>query len=173
MAITTERLRQPFSKGGAQEIYREIKSDGTFLDFAWHYAFLDDSRIARNALWGLCQASDSELSALQPILDKLIDQAMQTEDSSVRRMTLSLIDRLEISAAHVRADFLDFCLDHMASMSEPSGVQSVCMKLAFRMCRFYPELMDELKRVLEAMEADYYLPAVKNVRNKILSGRFR
>jgi len=42
---------------------------------------------------------------------------------------------------------------------------------AFRMCKFYPELMDELKRTLEAMEIDYYKPAVKCVRNRILNGK--
>ena len=44
---------------------------------------------------------------------------------------------------------------------------------AFRMCRFYPELMNELKRTLEAMEIDYYKPAVKCVRSRILSGRLK
>ena len=47
------------------------------------------------------------------------------------------------------------------------------MKLAFRMCKFYPELMDELKRILEAMEISYYKPAVKCVRNRILIGKLR
>ena len=47
------------------------------------------------------------------------------------------------------------------------------MKLAYRMCTFYPELMDELKRTIEAMEIDYYKPAVKGVRSKILSGRLK
>ena len=37
----------------------------------------------------------------------------------------------------------------------------------------YPELMDELKRTLEAMEIDYYKPAVKGVRSKILSGKLK
>ena len=51
--------------------------------------------------------------------------------------------------------------------------QTLCMKLAFRMCTFYPELMDELKRTFEAMEIDYYKPAVKGLRKKILSGKYR
>jgi hypothetical protein len=33
--------------------------------------------------------------------------------------------------------------------------------------------MDELKRTLEAMEIDYYKPAVKGVRNKILHGKLK
>ena len=37
----------------------------------------------------------------------------------------------------------------------------------------YQELADELQRTLEAMEIDYYKPAVKGVRKRILSGKIR
>ncbi|MBR3079881.1 MAG: hypothetical protein IKH01_08705, partial [Prevotella sp.] len=95
------------------------------------------------------------------------------DNSSVRRLSLNVIERLEMSENDLRTDFLDFCFEHMIDVEELPGIQSVCMKLAFRMCKFYPELMDELKRTLEAMEIDYYKPAVKGVRSKILSGRLK
>ena len=171
--ISEERLRQTFSEGGAQEIYQEVKSTGDFLGFAHRYAFSEDYRVARSALWGLTKASKEELSQLQVILDKFIDQAMQTENSSVRRLSLNVIERLKMDENDLRTDFLDFCFEHMIDVEELPGIQSVCMKLAFRMCKFYPELMDELKRTLEAMEIDYYKPAVKCVRSRILSGRLK
>ena len=68
MAITSERLRQTFSEGGAQEIYQEIKAEGDFPTFARQYAFSDDHRVARSALWGLTKASNEELSALPELL---------------------------------------------------------------------------------------------------------
>jgi hypothetical protein len=173
MAITEERLRQTFSEGGAQEIYQEIQASGDFLGFAHRYAFSEDYRVARSALWGLTKANREELSQLHVILDKFIDQAMQTENSSVRRLSLNVIERLELYEDELRTDFLDFCFKHMMDVGEYPGIQSVCMKLAFRMCKYYPELMDELKRTLEAMEIDYYKPAVKCVRNRILNGRLK
>ena len=173
MAITEERLRQTFSEGGAQEIYQEIKASGDFLGFARQYAFSEDFRVARSALWGLTKASKEELSQLQVILNDFIDQAIQTEDSSVRRLSLNVVERLKMDEDDLRTDFLDFCFDHMMDVEEYPGIQSVCMKLAFRMCSFYPELMNELKRTLEAMEIDYYKPAVKCVRSRILSGRLK
>ena len=39
------------------------------------------------------------------------------------------------------------------------------------MCSFYPELMEEFKRIVEAMEIDFYKPAVKGLRAKILNGK--
>ena len=173
MTITEERLRQTFSEGGAQEIYQEVKADGDFLSFARQYAFSEDYRVARSALWGLTKANKEELSQLQVILGRLIDQAMTEDNSSVRRLTLNIVERLQMNEDDLRTDFLDFCFEHMMDVEEFSGIQSVCMKLAFRMCQFYPELMDELKRTLEAMETDYYKPAVKCVRNRILNGKLK
>ena len=173
MAITSERLKQTFSEGGAQEIYQEVKAEDDFLGFARRYVFDVDFRVARSALWGLTKATDKELSELQVIINELIDQAMNTEYTSVRRLTLNIIERLTLEEDDLRTDFLDFCFEHMVSIEEFPGIQTLCMKLAYRMCTFYPELMDELKRTLEAMEINYYKPAVKCLHKRILSGKFK
>ena len=198
MAITSERLKQTFSEGGAQEIYQaikaaskreqsdacissaeleqartEFKAEGVFLGFAQRYVFDSDYRVARSALWGLTKATNKELSELQAILNELIDQAMHTDNSSVRRLSLNIIERLKMNKEDLRTDFLDFCFEHMVGIEEYSGIQTLCMKLAYRMCTFYPELMDELKRTLEAMEIDYYKPAIKCLRKRILGGRYK
>ena len=164
METKSERLSLAFSEGGAQEIYQEIKAKGDFLGFAQRYAFDTDYRVARTALWGLTKAKDEELSELKVIYNELIDQAMQTENSSVRRLTLNIIEKLKMDEDDLRTDFLDFCFEHMVSIEEFSGIQTLCMKL---------ELMDELKRTLEAMEIDYYKPAIKCLRKRIFSGRYK
>ena len=128
--------------------------------------------MARSALWGLTKASDKELSELQLLMNELIDLAMKTENSSVRRLTLNVIERLKMKEEELRTDFLDFCLEHLLNVEEFPGIQAVCAKLAFRMCKFYPELMDELMRTLEGMEIEYYKPAVKSIRNRILTGKY-
>ena len=173
MEITSERLKQTFSEGGAQEIYQEVRAGGDFLGFTRRYVFDSDYRVARSALWGLTKATDKELSELQTILNELINQAMQTDNSSVRRLTLNIIERLKMNEDDLRTDFLDFCFEHMVSIEEFSGIQTLCMKLAYRMCSFYPELMDELKRTIEVMEIDYYKPAIKCLHKRILSGRYK
>ena len=173
MAITSDRLSHTFSEDGAQDIYQEIRAEGDFLGFARRYVFDSDYRVARSALWGLTKATDEELSKLQVIRNELIDQAIQTDNSSVRRLTLNIIERLKMDEDDLRTDFLDFCFEHMVSFEELPGIQTLCMKLAYRMCSFYPELMDELKRTLEAMEIDYYKPAVRGVRSKILCGTLK
>ena len=50
----------------------------------------------------------------------------------------------------------------MADVQGLPGIQSICMKLAYNMSMFYPELMGELMRTVEAMDMDYYSPAARS-----------
>ncbi len=77
-----------------------------FLGFAQRYVFDPDYRVARSALWGLTKATDEELSELQVIFNELIDQTIQSESSSVRRLTLNIIERLKMNEDNLRTDFL-------------------------------------------------------------------
>lgn len=171
MEINAEIIRAVKNEVDAQAVYREIKRTGDFVGFACRFMHSDDERVARNAFWTLTKATDKELSQLQPILNDLIDLALATSSSSVRRLSLNIIERLEMKEDDLRTDFLDFCLEHMADVDELPGIQSISMKLAYRMCKFYPELLAEFKATLESMEPDFFKPAVNCVRNRILSGR--
>ncbi|MGM9804115.1 MAG: hypothetical protein ACI308_08065 [Muribaculaceae bacterium] len=171
--ITHERLKGAYSEGEALAIYREVKQEGDFAGFCRRFMHDADYQVARNALWGLTKASNDELMQLMPLRDSLIDLAMAHQNSSVRRLALNVVERLPMREQDVRTDFLDFCLSKMVDVSELPGIQSLCMKLAYRMCSFYPELMGELRRTVEAMDMEYYRPAVKSVRNRILSGKLK
>ena len=173
MKLTEEQIAETNSELSAQVVYHELKQSNDFVGFARQFIFSSEHRVARNALWVLTKASDKELSQLQGMLHELTALAMHTSDSAVRRLSLNIVLRLKMEEDDLRTDFLDFCLEHMMDVREFPGIQSLCLKLAFRMCQFYPELMGELKRTLEAMELDYYTPAIRCVRNKILSVKMK
>lgn len=171
--ITRDKLKGACSEGEAQAIYNEIRTANDFVGFAQQFMHDEDYQVARNSLWTLTKATDEELSQLQPILHELIDLALSAENSSVRRLSLNVIVRLQMNEEDLRTDFLDFCLEHMVDINEYPGIQSLCMKMAYRMSAYYPELMDELIRTVKGMEIEYYKPAVKSVRNRILAGKLK
>ena len=170
-ALTDEMLSAVKGELDAQAVYREVKRTGDFAGFARRFMHSDDGRVARNAFWVLTKASDQELSQLQGMLHELMDLALKTGHSAVRRLSLNIIERLKMEEDDLRTDFLDFCLEHMADSDELPGIQSISMKLAYRMCKFYPELLTEFKTTLESMEPEYYKPAVNCVRSRILRGK--
>ena len=173
MAITDEQLRLTGSESEALAIYNEVKQTGDFRGFAQRFMHNADYRVARIALWTLTKATDDELTQLNDILHEFIDLAMQTDNPSVRRLSLNIIERLKMDEDDLRTDFLDFCMAKMTDVGEFSAIQAVSMKLAYRMCLFYPELTDELMRILDAMEPDFYKPAVISTRRRILSGKIK
>lgn len=169
--ITREMLKGSYSEGEALDIYNKVRQTGDFAAFCRCFIHDEDYQVARNALWVLTKAESRELAQLQPMLDTLMQLAISTGNSSVRRLSLNVIERLEMHEDDLRTDFYDFCIAHSVDVNEYPGIQSLCMKLAFRMSAFYPELRGELIRIIKDMEPDYYSPAVKSVRNRILSGK--
>ena len=171
MLVTREQLKGSYSEGEALAIYYKVKETGQWLPFLRAFLHDEDYQVARNALWVLTKATDEELSSLQPMLHELIDKVLAEENPSVRRLSMNIIVRLKMQEDDLRTDFLDFCLEHMQNPDEYPGIQSLSLKLAYKMSLFYPELMDELRRTLEAMDMDYYSPALRSVRNRILANK--
>lgn len=125
----------------------------------------EDIRVARNAAWVLTHKPVSQIRTL-PYND-LIDLTMVTPDTSLRRLTLNLVEKQEITEESMRTDFLDFCLLHMHMPEEPPGVQALCIKLAHRMCLPYPELLHEFYETLSLMQPEDCKPGVKHLINKV------
>lgn len=69
-----------------------------------------------------------------------------------------------------RVDLLDFCIERMVSRQEPPGVQSLCIKLAYQLTRSIPELQQELRTMLEIMEPELLVPAIRSVLQKHVEG---
>ena len=124
--ITEERLKGAYSEGEALAIYNEVKQSGDLIGFCRTYMNHEDYQVARNALWGVTKASKAEHTQLQPLLHPLIDLAMQTDNASVRRLSLHHIERLKLEEDDLRTDFLDFCLAHMVNPDEFPSIQSRC-----------------------------------------------
>lgn len=128
-----------------------------------------DGKEAYYAAWALTHLPESDNIYINMYRAKLVDFAIATPDTSMRRLSLVLLERLEWSIDDVRTDLLDFCLDHMMLPDEPYGVKALCMKLAYQQCRHYPELKAELRQALLLMEPTELGAGVRHTRNKILS----
>lgn len=176
--MNRNQLKGAYSEGEAQAIYLEVKqSGGDFAGFLRQFMHDEDYQVARNALWGTTKADDRELAVVKPMMPDLIALALSTDNASVRRLALNLVERLAKEAQDIPSEqfvaLLDFCLEHMVRLDEYPGIQSLCMKLAYRMSRLYPELEEEMMRIVESMEISLYKPAVRSVWQKIKHGKMK
>lgn len=127
-----------------------------------------EERQARLSAWVLTHLPATDNAAIDLRRDALVELALSTESTPLRRLALVLLQRLKWPAAAVRTDLLDFCLQRMAAPDEPYGVRSLCIKLAYALCRHYDELREELRQSLLLMEPSELGAGVRACRTNIL-----
>lgn len=134
------------------------------------YALTNDSdrRVATNALWVFQHFTKADNKWLYAKHDDLIDHCLATSDATKLRLTLSLLLRQPFEEPQVRTDFIDYCLDHLTDARQPYAIRSQCMKLAYLQMRYWPELLEELKRTLELVARNPMSPGIKSAWRQIM-----
>lgn len=160
------RLSQRIGMVDIHEIIILTRNDNQKKQELYECLFDCDDRISYQAAWVMTHFSSSENIWMLDKQDELIDALFVCTHPGKRRLILTLLYRQPLHNPP-RIDLLDFCLERMVSKRELPAVQSLCMKLAYELCRYTPELLQELATILELMEHDPG-PAVRAVRKNIL-----
>lgn len=134
------------------------------------YALTNDSdrRVATNALWVFQHFTKADNKWLYAKHDDLIDHCLATSDATKLRLTLSLLLRQPFEESQVRTDFIDYCLDRLTDARQPYAIRSQCMKLAYLQMRYWPELLEELKRTLELVARNPMSPGIKSAWRQVM-----
>ena len=152
-----------------KSLAQRAHSNKSFMDELWAILFDGtNQRASNNAAWAMMHLPKSDLTHIDAHRDRLSELALETVNITMRRLSLALLERLDWSIDDIRTDLLDFCLEHLALAEEPYGIRSVCMKLAYKMCRHYPELKEELRLSLLLIEPTDLGRGVRHTRNNIL-----
>lgn len=129
--------------------------------------FDEEDIVAYQAGWVCSHFGPDENSWLYDKREELIDEVLICQHPGKRRLLLTLLFR-QPAMEPPRVDFLDFCMERMISREELPGVQSLCMKLAYGLCRSIPELLKEYQALLEIMEPHLLPTSMRTVRKNVL-----
>ncbi len=134
------------------------------------YKFIFDSnkRVAENATWILTHLKDSDITFMYFKYDELVEESMKTTSETKRRLLLNIILRIPLYKEKIRTDFLDFCMNNIMNISAPVATRALYIKLSYNQCKFYMELLFELKNILEIMVPEFLSPALKCTRKSII-----
>lgn len=160
------RLSQRIGMDDINEIIRLTHASDTRKQELYNLVIGDDEIIGYHAAWIFTHFSSQDNEWLYKKQDELIDNILVCKHGGKRRVILNLLYRQPFPNSP-RVDFLDFCLERMMSSEELPAVKSLCMKIAYELCRPIPELMQELKTMLAMMEGDL-VPSIQAVRKNIL-----
>ena len=161
------RLSERVHIENIREILHYIQDDERLREEIYRLIYDEDSIVSYQALWVCTHFSKPEVEWLNGKQNELIDATLTCPHSGKRRMLLNLLCQQPL-ADPPRVDLLDFCIERMVSRQEPPGVQSLCIKLAYQLTRSIPELQQELRTMLEIMEPELLVPAIRSVRKNTL-----
>ena len=131
----------------------------------------EDRDAAVHAAWTLTHLPKEDNSYIADHRETLAQKAIATPDTSLRRLSLALTERIDWTNETPSEYFmrlLDFCLEHLMRRDEPYGVRSLCMKIAYKLSLPYPELQEELRQSLLLLEPSELGAGVLHTRNKLL-----
>lgn len=162
-----EVLSAPLSRNFVDNIVESVHCHPE--DFYVLYGLISDKqvKISWRASWAcekLCKLHPEWFEDKQKELLSLI---LNCKHDGKKRILLSIIYQLPIGEPFP-VDLLDYCFARMLDLNEPVAVQSLCLKLAYKLCKAEPDLLYELKVYLESAERDYYSIAVKTCIRNIL-----
>lgn len=128
--------------------------------------FDEDEKIGYHAAWILTHLSSVDNRWLYPKQNELIEEVMTCKHGGKRRVILNLLYKQPYPDSP-RTDFLDFCLERVPNGKELPAVQSLCVKITYELTLPIPELIQELKVILDMLDVNTS-PAVRSVRRKVL-----
>lgn len=162
------KLSQRINMHDIHEILYFIQGSSKQKQKLFNLIFDPDDKIAYQAAWIFTHLTLSENQWLYSKQNELIEEVLKCQHPGMRRLILSLLYRQPL-ANPPRTDFLDFCLERMIAKSELPGVQTLCMKLAYELCRQTPELLQELRSMLDLIEPHLLPISLRTVRKNILN----
>lgn len=162
-----ERLSAQLSKTDIIGI-AELMRDNSMKEELYRLTLDEDNRVAIQALWVMRHFDDNNNKWIVSKHDELIDRVMAEDSTAKRRLMLGLLSRLPFNEENVRADFLDFCLANITACAQPYAVRAQCIKLAYGQCRFFPELLDELKATLDMLAQEQLSPGLMSAKRQVM-----
>ena len=127
-----------------------------------------DRRVATNALWVFTHFALADNEWLYAKHDQLIDRCLNEKDATKLRLMLNLLLRQPFDEEAIRTDFIDFCLTQLADPKSPYAVRAQCIKLAYEQMRYWPELLNELRQMLEMISCEPLSPGLRSAWRQVM-----
>lgn len=160
------QLTKRFHIEDIHSLIYQIKYNSSRKEELYQLIFDKDNYTSYQALWTCSHFPPSERKWLEGKQEELINEVLRCPHSGKRRILLQLLEKQSFKDAS-RVDFLDFCLNHMLSKQEPPGIQSLCIKLAYKLCQPIPELLKEFWMMIEIAKDERMSPAIASVIRNI------
>jgi hypothetical protein len=155
------------SKFITTKVIEYIGEDKAKLSALMDLFFADDWLLNQRAAWPMSYIAIEHPKLIAPYLEKLIDNLEQPSHNAVIRNTLRLFVELSIPESH-EGKMYDLCYKLITQIKEPVANKIFAMSVMFTIARPYPELLNEIKLIIET-QFPFEKPGFKSRGRKTLA----
>lgn len=160
-------LSGPISKKNIDDIVESVHNYPEDFEGIYTLTYDEEIKVSWRATWA-CE----KLAILHPDWfegkeNELIEKLLASNHDGIKRILLSILYTIAIPNPFP-VHLLDYCFNKMFAPEETAGVQSLSIKMAYKLCKKEPDLLLELKMYFENVELEYYSTAVKTSVKNIL-----
>ncbi len=146
--LCTELLKE-HSKAQVLKIMEYIGADQSKFDELIGLFLNDESRIAQRAAWAVSHCVESRPHLIQPHLENMVFNLKEPKlHDAVVRNTVKILAELDIPET-LQGHIINIYFDYLLSQKTPVAVKAHAMQVVFNIARNEPDLLGELKMVIE------------------------
>ncbi len=130
------------------EVAKELAQSPSDIQLLFELNTHKKPKIAWRSAYLLDLSHDVDPSILDDYLSTLIERTPQLTYESIKRHYLRILSQHDLSEL-ADGNFLDCCLNWLQTEETAIAVKAHCMTIAYELCKPYPELIPELRAILE------------------------
>lgn len=166
-------LAVPLSQLSINTLVQDILLHPEYFEDMYRLTADENQTVSWRAIWVCQKLSEIHPDWFIPLYDEITQRLLACKHDGSKRLLLSVLYNTPIPDP-LPVPLLNYCLDHMLSPQESIGVQALAIRMAYLLCKQEPELLQELRLILENTELEYYSTGVNaTVRNTLKKIRKR
>jgi hypothetical protein len=109
----------------------------------------NEYRLAQRAAWSVSWAAQRDPELIKPYAKALVDQLPRKDvHDAVIRNSVRILQKIEIPES-LHGELMNCCFAFIESPTTPVAIKAFSMTTLFNLSRFYPEIKNELKLIIE------------------------
>lgn len=161
-----ERINLRFTDRIGQEVKAFIANDSEKLDLLMEYYFHEYWLVNQRTSWFLYMLLKEDNTLIYPYLPKIIKGLKDPPHVSYTRSAMRIFQNIDIPEEH-QGTLYDFGSSLIQDIKEPVANKVFAMTMMYHIAIPFPELMQELKMILET-QYPYEMPGFKSRTRKII-----
>lgn len=149
----------------ATAVYQYVINNPSAMNQLMDCFFSHDMRLSQRSVITVGKIAEKHSKMLEPYLNKMLKAQEKPYNTAIRRNVIRTIMLMDLPEKY-RGQVFDMCVHYINDVKEAIAVRAFAIAICGDMCKYYPELKDELIEIL-ALHENYGSPGFRSQAKRV------